>query len=154
MIAPVGWVPVDDELPPPPRPARSNRRAPRSQPASPQQKRHGDGPLPPTPGGAVAWLLDAPGPPEEVVYDTEGRPRRKGRSERALEQEMQVLAEKRAELLARKEAFTAMLRRGAAGGMKAATSVPTAAATAAAAAEAKPAGAEAAPAAGEATNEA
>jgi hypothetical protein len=93
---------------------------PRSQPASPQQRRHADGPLPPTPsgGGAVAWLLDAPGPPEEVVYDTEGRPRRKGRSERALEQEMQVLAEKRAELLARKEAFTAMLRRGAAGGGK------------------------------------
>ena len=94
--------------------AAGDARDPRSQPASPQQRRQADGPLPPTPGGAASWLLDAPGPPEEMVYDAEGRPRRKGRVERALELDLQALAERRAELLARKEAYTALLRRSAA----------------------------------------
>jgi hypothetical protein len=94
--------------------AAGEARDPRSQPASPQQRRQADGPLPPTPGGAASWLLDAPGPPEEMVYDAEGRPRRKGRVERALELDLQALAERRAELLARKEAYTALLRRSAA----------------------------------------
>ena len=42
---------------------------------------------------------------EEVLLDAEGRPRRKGRAEKVLEEEMRALAERRARLSERKEAL-------------------------------------------------
>jgi hypothetical protein len=112
-------------------------------PPSPPPPRRSADAAPPTPGGS-SWLLD--GPPatggaasEDVLFDAEGRPRKKGKAEKALEMEIRALLERRAELMERKEALSGLLRGAAAASAPAPASARPPASAAGIAEEAAPA---------------